>query len=225
MKTPMTHKDTKEWPSPSATPDPLQDRFPEKADSEENIECEVVLDQDFAEINGVEENFKEGLVGDLTRAAQGAQHSMKIKALRAGSVIADVVIMGMSPDGRSPLDTVHVLQSQIGQADSELMRGKYTSKVVSLRVKEPKENTASTIDDRTQSCVGLICHENHTLGYPRIFVSKVKPDSSAADSGRIKAGDLLAVIDGESSLFPWCVISLVCHLVYYVSLVIASDRL
>jgi len=176
--------------------------------SQRDVKCEIVLDQDFRGIVGREESFKQGLVRDLMRAAHGAQHLMTITALRAGSVIADVFIQGVSPDGKCPLDTVHLLQKQIGQPDSKLMQGAHTNCIISVRVKRPNECFDSSPEDVPKSTVGITCHEDHTLGFPRVFVTKVKPGSSAAQSGLIKPGDLLVVVGGEK--FFVCGVFLIC---------------
>lgn len=63
------------------------------------------------------------------------------------------------------------------------------SEIVSEEIREPA--------CRSHSSVGLFCREDVVLGYPRVFVTRTMPGSSSAASGRIKPGDLLAVVDGE----------------------------
>jgi len=100
-----------------------------------NTRCtiQIVLALDFEGIVGDEEHFKDGLIADLVAASCGAQHDVEVKSLRAGSVIADVTISGVF-DGCKPLDTVRVLQAQVGQPDSKLMQGTCTRTIVSLNI-------------------------------------------------------------------------------------------
>ena len=103
---------------------------------------------------------------------------------------------------------MHLLQKQIGQPDSKLMQGAHTNCIISVRVKRPNECFDSSPEDVPKSTVGITCHEDHTLGFPRVFVTKVKPGSSAAQSGLIKPGDLLVVVGGEK--FFVCGVFLIC---------------
>jgi hypothetical protein len=165
-------------------------------------ECEVILDMDFLEIIGQQDVFKESLISDLAHACGNAQHQIEVTALRAGSVIANVNVKSVSPDGCSPLESVRALQEQIGQPDSLLMQGKYSCKIVSMTIKgeaagpRRRDNSAPIM----QRSLGIPCYEDNDLGYPRIFVGELMSSVPNAQAGRIRPGDLLAVVHGELAM-------------------------
>ena len=171
--------------------------------SVQSTECEAVLDLDFQEIIGQQDVFKKCLVSDLTRACGDALHRIEVTALRAGSVIADVVVERVSPNGCTPLESLRALQKQLGQPDSLLMQGKYSCKIVSLTVKgeRPSDTKRDKSTSSTQISLGLTFYEDNELVYPRIFVAEAPSDSPNAKPGRIRPGDLLALVGGELQCF------------------------
>ena len=185
--------------------DPPQAFQLQEESSVQDTECEAVLDLDFQEIIGQQDVFKKCLVSDLKLACGDALHVIEVTALRAGSVIADVVVKRVSPDGCTPLESVRTLQKQLGQPDSLLMQGKYSCKIVSLTVKG--DGRSDTERDKstsgTQISLGLICYEDNELVYPRIFVAEAPSGAPSAKPGRIRPGDLLALVEGELQGLCW----------------------
>jgi hypothetical protein len=183
--------------------DPPQAFQLQEDSSVQSTECEAVLDLDFQEIIGQQDVVKKCLVSDLTRACGDALHRIVVTALRAGSVIADVVVERLSPDGCTPLESVRTLQKQIRQPDSLLMQGKYSCKIVSLTVKGERRSDTKRDESTssTQISLGLICYEDNELVYPRIFVAEAPSGAPSAKPGRIRPGDLLALVGGELHVF------------------------
>jgi hypothetical protein len=69
-----------------------------------DVEIELSLDMDFAETIGKEEEFKSGIQRDIAFSCNGECSKVLVLGLRAGSVVADIVLyQGLCGDGRSPM--------------------------------------------------------------------------------------------------------------------------
>jgi hypothetical protein len=88
----------------------------------------LTLDVDFNLI-GDHETFKQDVIKDVATAANVHAKYMTIAALRAGSVIVDMLI---ASEAGHPTKIVQGLVEQFMTPDSPLMRGKFTSKTKSL---------------------------------------------------------------------------------------------
>ena len=88
----------------------------------------LTLDVDFNLI-GDHEAFKQDVIKDVATAANVHAKYMKIAALRAGSVIVDMLIASEAGEATK---IVQGLVEQLMTPDSPLMRGKFTSKTKSL---------------------------------------------------------------------------------------------
>ena len=97
----------------------------------------LTLDVDFNLI-GDHEAFKQDVIKDVATAANVHAKYMKIAALRAGSVIVDMLI---ASEAGEPTKIVQGLLEQLKTPDSLLLRGKFTSKTKSLN---PASLTATT---------------------------------------------------------------------------------
>lgn len=72
---------------------------------EDDVEIELVLDMDFSETVGMEEEVMKGIQRDIAFSCNGAYSKILVRGLRAGSTVADVVLcQGLCSDGRTPLD-------------------------------------------------------------------------------------------------------------------------
>ncbi len=106
---------------------------PEKAETaapswENAVPFTLTLDVDFATI-GEHEDFKQGILADVAAAAKVDVKYIKIQALRAGSVIVDLLI---APEVGEPHKVLQDLREQANSPGSRLMTGKLTSKTKGL---------------------------------------------------------------------------------------------
>lgn len=72
---------------------------------QDDVEIELVLDMEFSGTIGIEDEIKSGIQRDIAFSCNGACSKVLVRGLRAGSVVADVVLcQGLCSDGTSPLD-------------------------------------------------------------------------------------------------------------------------
>ncbi len=84
----------------------------------------LTLDVDLKSV-GDKEAFKRGVIGDVATAAKIDAKHVKVTALRAGSVIVDMLIAKEAGDAQK---IVRDLEEQLKSPNSLLMQGKLTSK-------------------------------------------------------------------------------------------------
>jgi hypothetical protein len=84
----------------------------------------LTLDVDLKSV-GDKEAFKRGVIGDVASAAKIDAKHVKVTALRAGSVIVDMLIAKEAGDAQK---IVRDLEEQLKSPNSLLMQGKLTSK-------------------------------------------------------------------------------------------------
>jgi hypothetical protein len=94
----------------------------------EAVPFTLTLDVDFNSI-GDHEAFKQGVIKDVGTAANLSAKYIKIAALRAGSVIVEMLI---ASEAGEPTKIVQCLLEQFKTPDSLLMKGKFTSTTKSL---------------------------------------------------------------------------------------------
>ena len=95
---------------------------------EDAVPFTLTLDVDFATI-GDQEDFKQDILADVAAAAKVDVKYVKIQELRAGSVIADLLI---APEVGEPHKVLQDLREQANSPGSRLMTGKLTSKTKGL---------------------------------------------------------------------------------------------
>jgi hypothetical protein len=95
---------------------------------EDAVPFTLTLDVDFATI-GDQEDFKQDILADVAAAAKVDVKYVKIQELRAGSVIADLLI---APEVGEPHKVLQDLREQANSPGSRLMMGKLTSKTKGL---------------------------------------------------------------------------------------------
>ena len=113
-------------------------RTQKRLDEHGDVEIELVLDMDFDEAMEHEAEVRRGIQRDIAFSCDGEFDKVKVLKLRAGSVIADIVLcQGLCADGRSPQDAANDLQKQMHDQQSSLLLCEYTGCVLDIIVKHP----------------------------------------------------------------------------------------
>jgi len=110
---------------------------------EDAVPFTLTLDVDFATI-GDQEEFKQDILADVAAAARVDVKYVEIKELRAGSVIADLLI---APEVGEPHQVLQDLREQANSPGSRLMTGKLTSKTKCLAT--PAQPTAASMPQQS----------------------------------------------------------------------------
>jgi hypothetical protein len=106
------------------------------------LACELVLDMNFEEIGGSENQekmlrTKNAIAADIARACAGPVEKIKVRSLRPGegSVLADLILCQGLKEEASTVDIFNLLKSQVTDSESLLKLGEVTCKVVEVRLK------------------------------------------------------------------------------------------
>ena len=100
-----------------------------------DVLIDIVLDLDFAKTRGAEEEMKRGIQRDVAFSCNAAMEKVRVLALRAGSVIAEIVLSeGLCANGRSPLLVAKDLQQQMHDEQSSLLLCEYTCYVLDILI-------------------------------------------------------------------------------------------
>ena len=112
------------------------------------LACEMVLDMNPEESVGNEDTLKGMIAADVARACGGSFDKVKVRSLRGGPVIADLILCkGLHPDGRNTMEIFKLLSNQANDPDSVLRHGEVTARAVEVRLKkcyakqEPKKSS------------------------------------------------------------------------------------
>ena len=101
------------------------------------LACELVLNMESAETEGNQDDLKKNIAADIARACGGPLEKIKVRSLRESPVIADLIVcQGLDPTGKSTMEVFKLLQGQVANPDSVLMRGQATCKAKDLRLKQ-----------------------------------------------------------------------------------------
>jgi hypothetical protein len=94
----------------------------------------LTLDVDFNSISSPEE-YKTEFIKDIALASNTAEVFFKFEGIRAGSIINDMLV---APGGGNPASIVQGLIEQLGDPNSRLMQGKWTSKSMTIESQASK---------------------------------------------------------------------------------------
>jgi len=113
----------------------------------ENVNMDLVLDMDMADILGFESTFKEAVVQDVADAVGGRRDKVHVLALEAGSIIVKLRLeTGVCGQNRGLSDVARELQQQAEDAGSALKRGRITNKTKGITVAENDDGTDTAGD-------------------------------------------------------------------------------
>ena len=116
----------------------------EKIFEVEDIMMELVLDMEMEQLDGIEEEFKALLIIDIAQAVFGKPDKIKIHEIQAGSVIVTFALQeGVCDDGRSLSAVAKDLEVQVGDSQSKLKQGRYTSQAISAKILTQNSSAAS----------------------------------------------------------------------------------
>jgi len=123
-------------PAQSADVDAVADKA--VVDSREprpHLSIEVTLDMDFSKFDDAPTAFTDELICDLVRALACVNDKIKVTDIRAGSVIATVVLEeGLFADGSDHMGALDMLLQQVADKASLLQQGLHTKHVISIRL-------------------------------------------------------------------------------------------
>jgi len=105
-------------------------------ESPSRLACELLLDMDFEETVGNHDSLMVAIATDVARACGGTVDKIKVRGLRSGPVIADLILCAGLQEGKTSMNTFDFLKAQQKDPDSVLHKGAVTSKIIDLRLKK-----------------------------------------------------------------------------------------
>jgi hypothetical protein len=106
-------------------------------DEAQDVQLEVILNMEFADIQDSQEDFCRELCSELCYAYSVNADTVKMVVLNvhAGTVVAWIAVQtGVSAVGDTPLQVAEELIAQFQEEDSALRAGKFGRLIVSLRL-------------------------------------------------------------------------------------------
>jgi len=150
---------------------------------DKEVRLEMRLDMDFSQTVGNEDTLKRGIARDTALALGGALKKIKVVSLRAGSVIAHLILLpGVVSDGRSAEDAARELEQQGNDPSSLLMAGEYTSKVIRLRVLSCTTSAAAQVGQQITAQQGVYSQGDKTAELAACVAAPAPEHSFAAPS-------------------------------------------
>ena len=119
---------------------------------DEAVSFTLTFDVDFKSI-GDSEAFKRDVIQDVATAAKIDAKHVKVTALRAGSVIVDMLIAKEAGDVKA---IVKDLEEQVKSPNSLLRQGKLTSKTKGGEEKKEKEDNTKKEDEEKVKKVNTV---------------------------------------------------------------------
>jgi hypothetical protein len=189
----------------SQLPEAPQRHLPQEA-WDEAVPFTLTLDVDMNSI-GDSEAFKRDVIQDVATAAKIDAKHVKVTALRAGSVIVDMLIAKEAGDAQK---AVRDLEEQLESTNSLLKHGKVTSKAVAL------EAAQSTALEATQSTRLLRSAPVNGSSAARFAgTAPVVADAARTDAARIHRSIHAFSLDSEQGIGFVLVAAMLC---FYVTL-------
>ena len=139
---------------------------------QQEVVMEMTLNMQFSEVQGRESEVKQELKRDMAQALHfyldgGSPDKIEVLSLRAGSVIAEVVLSPGVLEGHTPMDAALELKRQLLDPSSLLMEGNYTKMLIRLEVLEP--NSDDSIDTGRSNMTGK--EDSDGDGLPPLMLS------------------------------------------------------